>query len=114
MFRILLIVMAFTGAAHAFSRKADQPGPDARTAWIYKPDGGQSCSPQSGESLEDAAQALKKARIPVLDSRKASDGKMHIQMCGAATGSRNAYEIPRERLPHAIALGFQEAKTGQN
>lgn len=101
------------GSAGAFSRNSstaaqsrETPG---ETVWIARADGGQSCSPDSAQSLDKGAEELKKSGVRVLDSRKGGDGKMHMQMCGAPTGSTNAYLVPREDLPKAAALGFLAA-----
>ncbi len=77
------------------------------TVWIKRTDGALSCSPEKAQSLGEGAQDLEKAKIRVLESKKIQDGKMHIQMCGAPTGTENAYRIQRSDLPQAIALGFQ-------
>lgn len=99
----------------AFSRK----GPEAaqsQTAladhqiWVMRSDGAQSCSTKSGQSLEGGAADLKNAKVRVLDSHKGGDGKLHAQMCGAPTGSMNAYLIPKDDLPQAVALGYIQAK----
>ena len=38
------------------------------------------------------------------------DGKLHAQMCGAPSGSTNAYLIPKDDLPQAVAQGYIQAK----
>lgn len=128
----------FTGAS-AFSRKGAAPRPSASGAaasgagavgassavggakspaapvtdqvWVSRSDGAESCAPKSGQSLEEGAAELKKAGVRVLDQRKGDDGKMHMQMCGAPTGSMNAYLIARDDLPKAIAHGFAKSAT---
>jgi hypothetical protein len=113
-----LSVTAFAVPAFAFSPK-QKPAPDASSAssgvsnasiWVTRPDGAQSCSPGSGQSVEDGANELKKNKVRVLESRKGNDGKMHAMGCGMPSGSTNAYLIPRDDLPQAVAKGFVEAK----
>lgn len=82
------------------------------TVWILRSDGAKSCSPETAQSVEAGAQELLKADIRVLNSMKGDDGKMRMQMCGAPTGTLNSYLIPKDSLPHAVALGFQEAPPG--
>jgi hypothetical protein len=99
---------------HAFSRKSTEAGSVQPAAdnqvWITRADGAQSCSPKSGQSLETGAADLRNAKVRVLDSHKGEDGKMHAQMCGAPSGSTNAYLIPKDDLPQAIAQGYIQAK----
>ena len=78
--------------------------------WVSKPDGSEGCSPDSGSSLLQGSAELTQAHIPVLESKKGSDGKMHIEMCGAPKGTVNLFLIPRDRLPAALVLGYQELK----
>jgi len=106
--------LASISDAHAFSRKhaeadAAQPAADNQV-WITRADGAHSCSPKSGQSLEDGAADLRNAKVRVLDSHKGEDGKLHSQMCGAPSGSTNAYLIPKEDLPQAVAQGYIQAK----
>jgi hypothetical protein len=111
---LILTSGAFSANAHAFSRKAADTDPAqslaANQVWIQRADGAQSCSTKSGQSLEDGATDLKNAKVRVLDSHKGGDGKLHAQMCGAPTGSMNAYLIPKDDLPQAVALGYIQAK----
>jgi hypothetical protein len=80
----------------------------SETVWVGKPDGAQSCSPDSGISLAQGVKELENAHITVLESKKGSDGNVHIQMCGAPTGSLNLFLIPRESVRASQAIGFQE------
>ncbi len=84
------------------------------TVWVAKSDGAASCAPESGKELAHGADELKKEKIQVLDSRKGSDGKVHIQMCGAPEGTMNFYLIPKKSLPQALALGYQPAPKTQH
>lgn len=81
----------------------------SETIWITRPDGALSCEVESGQSLEKGALDLQKRGIKILSSKKASDQKMHIQVCGAPQGSSNAYEIPRAQLEEAASIGFTES-----
>jgi len=78
--------------------------------WVAKPDGSKSCEPESGQSLKDASTELKKAGVKIHSARKASDGKAHIQMCGAATGRLNAFRISKGQLKAAEVAGFKPQK----
>lgn len=51
--------------------------------------------------------------IEVKVSRKGSDGRMHIAMCGASNGRLNVYSIATESLPRARELGFELLVTRQ-
>ncbi len=82
----------------------------ADRVWVSRPDGGLSCETDKAETVEKGAKALKSMGIEVFESRKSGDGKMHIDMCGAATGNENTYLIRRADLDKAKALGFRPAK----
>jgi hypothetical protein len=83
----------------------------ADSVWVGKPDGSQSCSAGSGQTLDMGAEQLKQANIHVLSSHKMSEAKMHMQLCGIPTGVSNVYEISRADLARALALGYREAAT---
>jgi hypothetical protein len=100
--------------ALAFTTKQPKDAPAASssstgdTVWVQKPDGGQQCEPGTGKTLDAGAEDLARAKITVKNSRKGSDGKLRIQLCGSPTGGQNAYEIPRKDLARAKSLGFEE------
>jgi hypothetical protein len=116
------ILIAVTGVLGMASKKVEKNNPpptprapsgvqsSAESVWVTRPDGAQSCAPKSGITLTEGAEDLKEAKIPILDSRKGSDGKMHVQMCGASQGTTNSFLIPKARLSDALALGYQEAR----
>jgi hypothetical protein len=74
---------------------------------VYKYDGSLQCDRGKEISLEDMARELTVNGIEVKASRKGSDGRMHITMCGASTGRLNVYSIATESLPRARELGFE-------
>ena len=80
------------------------------TVWVTRPDGAQQCAPGSGQSLESSSSELQKAQVHVLSSQKGGDKKFRAQMCGIPSGKTNMFQIPKEDLLKAIALGFHEVK----
>ena len=78
-----------------------------RSIWVTRPTGAISCEPGSGESPEKAGQDLARANIQVLQYKAASDGLIHLPMCGAPQGGSNAYLISESDKPQALALGFK-------
>lgn len=76
------------------------------TAKVYKYDGSLQCGMGKGIPLEDAKAELKGLKI--LNSYHRNDGLMRIQLCGSPTGEANVFEIPKEELPKALAIGFRE------
>ena len=80
---------------------------------VYKYDGSLQCDRGKEISLEDMARELTENGIEVKASRKGSDGRMHITMCGASTGRLNVYSIATESLPKARELGFELLVTRQ-
>ena len=81
------------------------------TVWVAKSDLSVSCDPKSGVDLSQGAEQLNRAKIPILDSQKRSDGQMHVQVCGASKGILNAYLISKKYLEEAQTLGYQELKS---
>lgn len=80
---------------------------------VYKYDGSLQCDRGKEISLQDMAGELTANSIEVKASRKGSDGRMHITMCGASTGRLNVYTIATEHLPRARELGFELLVTRQ-
>lgn len=73
---------------------------------VYKADGSLQCGQGKAIPLADMEKDLKD--IKVYSSLNKNDGMMRIQLCGAATGNSNVYEIDRKNLAAAIKLGFKE------
>jgi hypothetical protein len=110
----LVSLFVFSVPAFAMGDKPSAPAQGGQTAssdsvWITRPDGSQSCSAKSGESIEEGAEDLKSANIHVLDSKKNASPKIHNQLCGMPTGTSNAYQISRSDLAKALSLGYQQA-----
>jgi hypothetical protein len=103
-----VFVSGFAAAGPTQAKKMIRPVQQKEGVWVMRPDGALSCEPDSGRTLAQDAEALKKAKIPVLDSKKESDGKVHVQMCGASQGTFNAYLIPKDQVTGAKKLGFSE------
>jgi hypothetical protein len=72
---------------------------------IAKPDGTLQCSQGKLIPLADMQKQLKD--ITVFSAKNQNDGMMRIQVCGAATGNHNVYEILESDLDKAKALGFE-------
>ena len=79
-----------------------------RTVKVFKNDGSQQCGFKKGLSLEEMETQLKDVKI--FSKEKSTDGLMHIQVCGANTGSINVYEINEQDLNKAKKAGFQIKK----
>jgi hypothetical protein len=75
--------------------------------WVSKPDGSKQCEGDSKFTPERARQELRKAGIPVFQSRKGNDGLMRTAVCGAPTGNTVDLEISRMDLPKAQTKGFK-------
>lgn len=80
---------------------------------VYKYDGSLQCGRGKEIALEDMARELTENGIEVKASRKGSDGRMHIAMCGASNGRLNVYSIATESLARARELGFELLVTRQ-
>ena len=80
---------------------------------VYKYDGSLQCQRGEEMSLEAMAEELSSRGVEVIASRKGSDGRMRIAMCGASTGRLNVYTIPSKSLPLAREQGFELLVTRQ-
>jgi hypothetical protein len=116
----LAVILVVSIAAYAFGGKSapteggssssGSSSSSEATVWVSRSDGSQLCSTDSGQSLEQGANDLKRSHITVVSSQKGSDAKMHAQMCGLPTGHVNAYEINKSDLAKANVLGYQQIK----
>jgi hypothetical protein len=118
-FRSFIIITAvfLSLGAYAFGGKSAPSGDSTNassssveTVWVSRSDGSQSCATDSGQSLEQGANDLKRAHINVVSSQKGNDTKVHAQGCGLPTGHVNAYEIQKSDLAKANVLGYQQVK----
>lgn len=98
------------GAATApVNANSDQPQSAAAgqlKVKVFKPDGSLQCGMGSKIPLETMENELK--GIKVYSRTNMNDGLMRIQVCGAATGQSNVYEISRSDLDKALKAGFKE------
>ena len=79
---------------------------DLKTVNVFKPDGSLQCN--MGHSIPAEEMEKQLAGIRVISRKRQSDGKMHMQLCGSATGYLNVYEIPETSLADALARGFKK------
>lgn len=80
---------------------------DADAVEVYQYDGSLQCGLGESIPLARMAAQLEAAGIAVQASRKTDDGLAHIALCGASTGTINAFTIARESLADARRLGFR-------
>jgi hypothetical protein len=86
---------------------------DTKTSVIYKYDGTLMCGEGKEIKLDEMSKELTRAGISIVSQKKATDGLMHMQLCGSITGSVNAYEISSSDLQKALDLGFAYLVTPQ-
>ncbi len=79
---------------------------DTPTTLVYKYDGTLQCNMGHEIKLIDMAKELEAKEITVHNQYKATDGNIHISMCGASTGAINVFEIDSSSLEQAKNLGF--------
>jgi hypothetical protein len=72
---------------------------------VAKADGTLQCSQGKLIPLLDMQKDLKE--ITVFSALNQNDGMMRIQVCGAATGNHNVYEILETDLEKAKSFGFK-------
>ncbi len=103
----LCLMVVFLGA---FAPKASSEGKvGAEMVWVKRTANAASCEGE-GEPLAVARKALEKAGVRVLQEKRASDGMMHVQMCGADTGALNSFQISKSELEKAKVAGFSESR----
>ena len=103
------VVPAYPGNAISSSSPAvlapNTLAPVKSRVLVYKYDGSLQCGAGKVISLAEMQKDL--GGIKVFSRKRKQDGLMHIQVCGAATGSANVYEILSSDLKKAKAKGFQ-------
>ncbi len=98
----------YPGQAEASSPVVSSPNalvPVKSRVLVYKYDGSLQCG--AGKAVSVRQMQKKLEGIKVFSGKRRQDGLMHIQVCGAATGSANVYEILYSDLKKAEAKGFQ-------
>lgn len=80
---------------------------DQSTIQVYMYDGTLQCGLGQEIPIDEMEKMLTGAGIPVLGSRKGTDGLVHIPVCGASTGNINVYSIERDGLAAAQDIGFR-------
>jgi hypothetical protein len=73
---------------------------------VYKYDGSLQCGMGKSIPLEEMKADLK--NIKIISAAHKNDGLMRIQLCGSPTGNANVFEILKDDLDKALALGFRE------
>lgn len=104
----LLPLLIFSGCTHGHCNRDGEPAEvrGSRKVWVYKYDNSKQCEPKSGISEKEMASQL--LDIKIYSMKKQSDGLSRVQVCGALTGSTNAYEIKQKDVPLAETLGFKK------
>jgi hypothetical protein len=74
--------------------------------WITRPDGSRQCAKAPKIDPTQVATQVQGAGILVFESKTGTDGQMHSQMCGAATGRTIDLLISKIDIRKALALGF--------
>ena len=104
----IFLVVSLNLRLYAFG--ISSPSKDTpESVWVVRSDGAKSCSQELSETLDDGMKTLEKAGIRVFESAKGHDGAMHVQVCGAETGSLNAYRILAEQLNQVLQMGYSMA-----
>lgn len=80
------------------------------TVTIYKHDGSISCDKTVAIAVGSMKQELTGSKIPVISSSCGNDGMVRAAVCGIKTGEINVFEVSREMLPKAQALGFKPTR----
>ncbi|MCP4932939.1 MAG: hypothetical protein GY927_01755 [bacterium] len=68
----------------------------SNTVWIWNDDGTRQCEDGTGVSLDDMQKELESIGAKVLNAEKRTHCRFITSVCGAPTGSVNAYEVTEE------------------
>lgn len=88
------------------SKEAMKPESKLDRVKVFKVDGSLQCGQGKAVAVGEMQKEL--GDIKVYSSANKNDGMMRIQVCGAATGNSNVYEIDRKNLEAALKKGFKE------
>jgi hypothetical protein len=97
-----------SASVFAYSQKKPTTAPVGESIWVKRSANAASCEGE-GEPLTIARKDLENAQVRILQEKRAGDGLMHIQMCGADTGEQNYFQILKSDLEKAKTQGFSEA-----
>lgn len=104
-FLILAALVSGCAAGHCKgSKRAPVANPEAHI-FVYKAEGSKQCQPATGLPIEKVAEDL--GKIQLFSQATRSDGKMHMTLCGAATGRIHIFEILESDRATALKAGFQ-------
>lgn len=109
---LLLFILGSTAFAAAKSPKviraiaSEQEPSTSGKIWVAKADNATSCNTVKAIAIEAHARELAKHSVKQFAQKKWSDGKMRIEMCGAAKGTKNAFLIDEKDKEKAKAAGF--------
>lgn len=109
---VLLVASLFLLGCATGHCRGSQRAPTAATdkhVWVYMREGSKQCEPGSGIKIEKVAESL--GDIHVYNRETKSDGKMHMTLCGAATGRVHVFEISESDQAAAVAAGFKLLET---
>lgn len=98
--------MANAGEVKTVAAMPNSSESAANKVFVFKSDGSLQCGKKKSTPVKEMEKDLKD--ITVLSSRSENDGLMHVQMCGAATGKINVFEISEKDLLKAETLGFKK------
>jgi hypothetical protein len=74
---------------------------------VYKSDGSLQCGEAKAENIENFQMELHTHNIRYYKSLHESDGMIHIQACGTATGMIYVFEIQQKDQAAAEKLGYK-------
>lgn len=74
---------------------------------VYKADGSLQCGDARAENIENFQMELHSNNIRYYKSLHESDGMIHIQACGTATGMIYVFEIQKQDQAAADKLGYK-------
>ncbi len=102
----LLILFTLISAGCASGHCRSKKSSDARSVYIFKPDGTLQCG--QGQEITTVEMAKELEGITIRSQNKREDGRLHVMMCGASSGKINVFEIAEKDLELAKKKGFQE------
>ena len=94
------------GSTAGDNKGAGDPKVVDNRIYVAKADGSLQCGMAKGQTPQDMEKQLEGIKVYSRENRP--DGRMHIQVCGSATGQVNVFEIPSTSLKDAEKRGFKK------
>jgi hypothetical protein len=81
--------------------------PRGETVQVFKSTGQLQCGQDPGLPLDEVRLQLSSKKISVYEAHTQPDGRMHMALCGAPSGTIHVFTISKKSLKKAEKIGFK-------